>query len=241
MKLVCDFGLDDRLRLCSAVFDALSRAETLEGNNEQQHFVRHDQGCVQKLVKIKETETAVKLLPCRFTTSNRDWVPFHVLADARKDGAVFAFFEENDGILHLHARITQIGVLLDPVGPKEKKAERNKKETKDEKLEQQRKCKGKKRRPIKIEEDTSEEENDPEYISEEDNNFKDCSEEEYDTEDICEDDDESEDSSESDDDLEEDLIEKITKMRTTGKRLKRRKRTNLNDVIRAAPFMNRDG
>ena len=74
---------------------------------------------------VEEKMILKKTLPCTLATSESTiWEPFCLLADTREAGAVFVLFSGADGALRLHARVTKIGALLNPVGPRVKEGYR---------------------------------------------------------------------------------------------------------------------
>ena len=67
----------------------------------------------------------IRTLVLRCTIIHEDKTPStpcYALADSRERGAVFVFLPKKDqDKLELYARVTKIGALLNPVGPKEVK------------------------------------------------------------------------------------------------------------------------
>lgn len=121
MKSICNLKTDDRLRLCSAIFDVLGTEKNLRNDV---NYVSQAQECVKRTVKeTGKFMASTLILPCaNFGTSRSrtSSMEFFVLADTRELGAVFVFIADRIGRLELHARVTKIGALLNPSDPIDK-------------------------------------------------------------------------------------------------------------------------
>lgn len=131
MTSVCNLAVDDRLRLCSAVFDGLSKKGSLE--IDRINYLTSYRPCVPREVRENGQFIAkTTILPCGTTKDPAKHgvatlSPLYVLADSRERGAAFAFLPVGDGLsVEFNVRVIKIGALLYPLKSEAKVNEKGK-------------------------------------------------------------------------------------------------------------------
>ena len=117
MESICDLGNDDVVRVCSAIFEVLGADDVLRTINLTQtnYLKKPARKCSNKFVTVDDNVLRMNALKCLILQEDFVTSPIHIVADPRERGSAFVISGESQ----VYARITKIGGLLHPLGPKE--------------------------------------------------------------------------------------------------------------------------